>query len=1105
MTAHLSNDCHPLSRRPRRAGRLLVLGALMLAAALLFAAPAGAAGPDWHLTLTPDANYFLPGPSDGQANYTIQAEYLGEAPTDNGEQIVVEDLMPAGLTAEAVQFYVPAFGTGFDISGFGLCPSNTECVYPGPFGGFLQPLTEGQRLIMQVKVGVPSGFEGSIEDVAKISGGGTQAAEATARNEVAADPPPGIHSLTAPVTDSSGNAYTQAGGHPYELTTEFNFSTKTLPQTGGWGESGITPVQDPKTISGELPPGMLGNPQGVPHCALADFFDHKCPISTVIGTVGIRAFGWSQGAFRVQTALWNLQPVGEYPGEIGFIFGFPFLLTAGVRDGSDYGVSVVNAGVPEVGLQRVRLTTWGVPADPAHDNLRGKTCSGGTTEKNDSFQKEREECENEQGFGEFNGGPAEVPPTPFLTMPTECSGNPLVFGGRVEWWETLSVSTAETTEPPVDGCNALSFAPSIEARPTTNLADAPSGLEFNLHVPQNEDPEGVSTPEVKEAVVRLPKGLSLNPASAQALTGCTESQAALHAEESQHCPDASKLGTAEVETPLLHEPLKGSLFLATPHKNPSGELLAGYLVVEGQGVRVKLPGSFHADRETGQITASFPQNPQLPFENLKLRLLEGARASLRTPAVCGAYETAASLTPFSAPESGLPAEPGATFETTAAENGGTCPKAAGEEPSAPRFLSGTETPQAGVYSPFTLRLARDDGSQELTKIETILPPGLVAKLAGVGECSDAALAAAAQKTGTAEKAQPSCPASTEVGVVDVGSGAGPTPLYVTGHAYLSGPYKGAPISLAIITPAVAGPFDLGTVAVRTALYVNPETTQIHAVSDSIPTILEGIPLDLRSVTLKMARPNFTLNPTSCEESAFTGSALSVLNVSAPLNQRFQVGGCPALAFKPKLALSLKGATKRTGHPAFKATLTMPSGGANIASAQVTLPRSELLDQGHIRTICTRVQFNANQCPAASIYGKARAITPLLDQPLEGPVYLRSSSHELPDLVAALNGQIDVVLDGHIDSVKGGIRNTFEAVPDAPVSKFVLEMQGGKKGLLQNSTNICKSRQRATVKFTGQNGKSQETSPLLRVRCPKHHKKHKRNHHRPALRQLRAAR
>ena len=455
------------------------------------------------------------------------------------------------------------------------------------------------------------------------------------------------------------------------------------------------------------------------------------------------------------------------------------------------------------------------------------------------------------------------------------------------------------------------------------------------------------------------------------------------------------------------------------------------------------------------------------------------------------------LTPFSAPESGPAATPGSTFQTTAAENGGACPTSAAQEPNAPRFHAGTETPQAGIYSPFSLKLVREDGSQELKSIETTLPKGLIGRLAGTPYCPEAALAAAKGKSGAQEQASPSCPAASEVGTVEVGAGAGPTPINVPGHVYLAGPYKGAPISLAIITPAVAGPFDLGTVVVRAALEVNPETTQISAKSDPIPTILEGIPLDLRSITLKLTRPKFTLNPTSCDELAFSGSAVSVLGASAPLSQRFQVGGCPALPFKPKLALSLKGSTKHNGNPALKAVLTTKPGEANIASAQVTLPSSEFLDNAHIKTVCTRAQFYegkspGEKCPAESIYGHAKATTPLLEAPLEGPVYLGTGyGHQLPDLLADLGGQIPVVLNGTVSSFHRGIRNTFEAVPDAPVSSFSLEMAGGKKGLLVNSKNLCKSTNRATVDLIAQNGKASDTEPLVANSCKKAKKHHKR--------------
>ena len=455
------------------------------------------------------------------------------------------------------------------------------------------------------------------------------------------------------------------------------------------------------------------------------------------------------------------------------------------------------------------------------------------------------------------------------------------------------------------------------------------------------------------------------------------------------------------------------------------------------------------------------------------------------------------MVPWSTPE-GADAHPTDSYETTLGAGGGACSASEAAAPNHPSFTAGTAAPQAGAYSPFLLKLSREDGTQRLTGLDTTLPAGLTGRLTGISYCSEAQIAQAksreAPNMGAVEQQSPSCPAASEVGSVTVGAGAGITPLYVSGHAYLAGPYKGAPLSLAIITPAVAGPFDLGAVVVRTALQVNPETARIHAVSDPLPSIIQGVPLDIRSIAVRLDRPSFTLNPTSCDPMAITGSAPTLPGQSAALTSPFQVGGCSALKFAPKIAISLKGGTKRHRFPALKAVLTYPSKGAyaNIASAQVTLPHSAFLEQGHIGTVCTRVQFAANSCPKASIYGKAKALTPLLDKPLEGPVYLRSSSHELPDLVAALNGQVDVVLAGRVDTGKGGgIRNTFEAVPDAPVSKFTLEMQGGKKGLLVNSENICRKPQKASVSFTAQNGKALALTPTIGNDCGKKAKKKKK--------------
>ena len=622
---------------------------------------------------------------------------------------------------------------------------------------------------------------------------------------------------------------------------------------------------------------------------------------------------------------------------------------------------------------------------------------------------------------------------------------------------------------------------------------------------------GLATANLRDAVVKLPPGLTVNPSSAAGLEGCDPDEFGLttpvgtspiHTTPAPaRCPDAAKIGSVEVDTPLLDHPLPGAVYLAEPYQNPFRSLIAIYIAVHDpiSGVVLKLAGHVELGPD-GQLTTTFDENPQLPFAHFKLDFFAGPRAALRTPSVCGRYETTSVLTPWSAPESGPPATPRDSYEISQAPGGGSCPTNAAAQPNSPSFQAGTESPLAGAFSPFVLNLRRDDGSQTFKSLDVSLPPGLLGKLAGTAYCPDSALAGAAARSGAEERASASCPAASELGTVNVSAGAGPAPYAVQGRAYLAGPYRGAPLSLAIVTPAVAGPYDLGTVVVRSALMVDPSTTQITVKSDSIPAQLKGIPIDVRSIAVKIDRSDFTVNPTSCEAMSVTGAVMTNHGGTAPLSNRFQVGECAKLGFKPKLGLRLFGASRRGGSPRLRATLSMPPSGANIAYAQVALPHSEFLNQAHIRTICTRVQYAAGDghgtsCPPGSVYGYARAWSPLIDQPLQGPVFLRSSSNPLPDLVAALRGQIDVDLVGRIDSHKGGIRNTFDVVPDARVSRFMLTMKGGKKGLLENSTNICRGVHRATVKFIGQNGKVANLRPKMRAKCPRKARRKKSGHRR----------
>ncbi|MFL5834641.1 MAG: hypothetical protein ACJ76B_11790 [Solirubrobacterales bacterium] len=619
----------------------------------------------------------------------------------------------------------------------------------------------------------------------------------------------------------------------------------------------------------------------------------------------------------------------------------------------------------------------------------------------------------------------------------------------------------------------MPFDPKASVHPSTAAGDSPSGIAVDINVPQNDAPYGRSTSDVRKVVTTLPQGMTVSASSASGLGSCAPEQIGIGSNDAPTCPDSSKLGTVTIDTPLLDEELQGSVYLAKQNDNPFNSLLALYMAVKGPGFYLKLPGKIDADSSTGQLITTFSDTPQLPFEHLRLELKGGPRAPLTTPRACGTYSVKSEFVPWSGTAAVID-ESSFTISEGCATGG-----------FSPKLRAGAENPAAGSSSAFILQVMRQDGEQNLSRIEATLPEGLLAKLAGVPVCGDA------------QAATGDCPAASQVGSVTVGAGAGPLPVYVPEAgkaptaAYLAGAYKGAPYSLVVKVPAQAGPFDLGTVAVRNGLYIDPTTTRVTAKSDPLPQILQGIPIAYRDVRVEVNRPDFTVNPTNCAPKQVTSVLTSAAGQTATPSSPFQVAGCGELGFKPKLAIKFTGDTNRSAHPALKATLKMPKGGANIAKAVVLLPETEFIDNAHISNPCTQVQFNAGNCPKSSILGTAKAYTPLLDQPLTGPVYFRSNGgdRELPDLVADLNGAIHVTLVGFIDSVKTGketarVRTRFLGVPDAPVSKFVLSMKGGDKGLIVNNTELCKEKPRAKVQLAGQNGKRSVSNPLIKVGCGK---------------------
>ena len=722
----------------------------------------------------------------------------------------------------------------------------------------------------------------------------------------------------------------------------------------------------------------------------------------------------------------------------------------------------------------------------------------------------------------------------FLTTPSTCHGQAFLESGseystllraasyeEIEAGESFPDGAGAYLESPIPpgtspkSCTTIPYAPGLAVAPGTDEANAPAAAQVGVVVPPPHGPEGQDQSTTKEAQVTLPPGMGINPSAAAApnnLKTCDNSQFVLHSTAPITCPPESRIGTAKITAAALPEgSLEGDVYIGKQESSDptSGNEYRIFIDAASAryGIDVRLLGHVFADPVTGQLTTKVAEVPQVPFTSFTLDFVGGQRAVLSSPPTCGPNTSTARMTPWSG---NAAATPVGSFSLHATPGGGACAATLAARPFAPSFAAGPRSTQAGAFSPLRVAITRGNGQQELKAATVSLAPGMLAKLAGVPYCPESAIGAAAQAGGAVQAADPSCPAKSEGGTATIEAGTGPTPLQVTGKVFLSGPYHGAPLSLAVVTPATAGPFDLGTVVVRVALRVDPVTAQVTAVSDPIPDVFGGAQLSVRSVVLDLSRKEFTLNPTSCGPMSnaatlngggadpASSAAWSSFAASVP----FQTSNCQALKFRPKLVTRFIGGRKqmrRAGHPKLRATLTAREGDANIARATLTMPRSELIDQGHIKTICTRVQLAAHDCPKASVYGYARAESPLLEDALAGPVYLVSSNHVLPDLLADLRGQVEIQLHGVIKSVKHGrIRTTFSPVPDVPVRKFTLTMQGGKKGLIQNSRNLCTHRYFSKLTFLAQNGKRlvKKKLPLRAAACHGVQKsKHKKANHR----------
>jgi hypothetical protein len=921
--------------------------------------------------------------------------------------------------------------------------------------------------------------------------------------EGVAGPPPKNCSVETPTI-----FFKTAAGHPPIGFTQYiiehePFTPLPSPPFPAGSLTAVIPGEDIndhtiKTLRVDLPPGLTVNPEATPRCPIAQFtagtpgaLVPTCDPATKIGKEKITlvtnkneveiapGFKPPQGFVIPPTPeltdvdVYNLEPDEGEPAKFGFIVrkAIPIYLETEVAWENDYHESFT-INLPNTaeatGLSTLisRLVNFGQSGD-------GTYITNPTTCFNPNLPEYATQYSTwfrAHSYGEENPNFPNGSTAVEAKLPKDESGE------RIQQ----------------DGCETVPFDPSVEVSPGTNAVDSPAPATVTTKLPFNPAAEGgagQSQSHVRKAEVQLPAGMGLNPSGAQGLVACSDAQFKKGVRTyTNECPAASQIGTVEVDSPPLAELLTGNVYVGEQKSsNPeSGDLFRILIEAknEKEGIDARLVGRVKANKTTGQLTAEIndqlshqfagklPEGlPQVPFEEIRLHF-NGSKKVLTSPPVCSS-ESTSRFEPWARP--GTNAEPKSKVTLTTDPGGGACPQTLAQRKFTPPYTAKTDSTKAGAYSPFRIHIGRPDGQQELKVVDVTLPKGLTGKLAGIPYCSEAALSAAATSTGKAELAASSCSAASQIGTVSTESGTGATPLKLGGKAFLAGPYKGAPLSMATITPAVAGPFDLGVVVVRVALNLNLETAQINAVSDVIPDVFGGAKLDLRSIDVDVNRDKFMLNPTNCAAGATAGTIngggagqnpFSAYAVSAA----FQATECNTLAFKPKLFTRLFGPTKRAKNPRIRAILEAREGDANLSRAALTLPHSLFLDQSHIKTVCTRVQLAAKACPSGSVYGQAEAKSPLLDNKLKGPVYLVSSNDKLPNLVADLRGQVNIQLRGVISSKRGGLKTVFPTVPDVPVKKFILNMKGGKKSLLVNSENTCSKKQTAVLNLKGQNGK-----------------------------------
>jgi hypothetical protein len=997
-----------------------------------FASAASAAGtPEWAvMSVAGPTNLVAGGTEDA---YIVTATNVGGAASD-GSLVSISDKLPAALTATNVS----AIDTGRreELP----CEINTvvRCV---DFGVVIP----GDVIQMTVTMNVSATPPASLVNEVHVTGGG--AASATADSSS----PTGLAPATFGIVDNhvtTAVSNSQAGGHP-NFTTAFAFNQQEAQK----------PAENAKQINVDLPPGLIGDPTATPQCTVGQVVAETCTPNTAVGLATVII---ERGEFS--SLIYNIKPDAGEPAAFAFTaVGYPVRLDAGlVRRHGQYNLHVTVGNVNEtVRVLMTSVTFWGVPQEfngPGPDEAVG-------------------------GVSNFHfGGPGGGSRLPLMRNPTNCD-QPLSIGISSESWENPGANVnAESVLGASGGCDLLNFDPSLSVATDNSQAGAPAGYEIDLHTAQNDNADALGDSDLRNAVLTLPAGTVVSPSAADGLQGCSDEagspagdQFGAESTALASCPQASQIGTVKIETPLLPKPLEGQVFLGQPDCSPcsaadaqDGRMLRLMVQAAGSGVVVKLRGSVSVNQTTGQLTTTFADNPQVPFEDFRLRFNGGARAPLENPQTCGAARTTSELSPWSSPLT-PDATPSSEFQV----------EGCGVPRFSPSFNAGTVNNQADVFSPFSVTFSRTDQDQDLSAVQVITPPGLLGMLSQVPLCPEP------------QASQGTCGPQSLIGHTTVGAGVGTNPIYVSGQVFLTGPYKGAPFGLSIVVPAVAGPFNLGTVVVRATINVDPNTTALTITSDPLPTIIDGIPLHMKTINVTADRAGFMFNPTNCSALAIHAVATSTQGATAAMQTHFQAANCAALPFKPKFSASSKAKTSRAYGASLDVKVGYPRGAyANIRSVAVSLPKQLPSRLTTIQQACVSRVFTINpaMCPAGSAVGVAKAVSPVLPGSLTGPVYLVShGGAAFPDLVVILQGDgVRIDLTGAINISKKGITSSdFASVPDAPISSFELNLPQGRHSALTANGSVCALSLVMPTTITAQNGAVLKQSTKIKVTgCPK---------------------